>query len=149
MAWGFLNALYFLPLMLFDMNRRNLNVAGEGKLFPTLSEAIQIGITFGLTVIAWIFFRSSSISDAFAYIGRMFRYLYQYSDNTLEYMGSSLWYFIVLLLVVEWLHRDKEYGLQLTTTTVPVSLRWVSYLSIIIITSLFGASQQEFIYFQF
>ena len=119
-AWGFLNALYFLPLMLFDMNRRNLNVAGEGKLFPTLSEAIQIGITFGLTVIAWIFFRSSSISDAFAYIGRMFRYLYQYSDNTLEYMGSSLWYFIVLLLVVEWLHRDKEYGLQLTTTTVPV-----------------------------
>ena len=35
-AWGFLNALYFLPLLLLKRNRSNLETVAAGRLFPSL-----------------------------------------------------------------------------------------------------------------
>lgn len=55
LVWGFLNALYFLPLLLSKKNRihtgniENINPVQALKLIP------QIGLTFLLTCFAWIF----------------------------------------------------------------------------------------------
>ena len=148
-AWGLLNALFILPLMLFNINRRNLDVAGQGSYLPSILETLQILLTFSLTVIAWIYFRAPSITDANHYIMRMVSRIYQYTDTTIEYVYSSLWIFILILLLVEWVHREKEHGLQISKIKVPLGFRWASYFTIIVLISLFGAAQQEFIYFQF
>lgn len=66
--WGGLNALYFLPLLLLKRNRTNLGVVAEGRVLPSLRELFQMGITFLLTVVAWVFFRSDSLNQAFEII---------------------------------------------------------------------------------
>ena len=40
--WGFLNALYFIPVMLLNKNRVNTNNVAEGVLFPTFVELRQM-----------------------------------------------------------------------------------------------------------
>lgn len=69
--WGFLNALYFLPLLLTENNRKNLDVVAPGKNIPSLKEFISIGGTFILTVFAWIFFRAENIEHAFSIISNI------------------------------------------------------------------------------
>lgn len=54
-AWGALNAVYFLPLMISGNNRNNLNIVAKGKTLPTFKELVMILSTFFLTVFAWIF----------------------------------------------------------------------------------------------
>ena len=49
-AWGALNAIYFLPLLLLNKNRSNMDIVAQGKTFPSLREVIGMAVTFGLTV---------------------------------------------------------------------------------------------------
>src|SRR5690606_34552897 len=63
-VWGALNAIYFLPLLLTNNNRNNLEIVAQGKYFPTWKEWLAMCITFGLTVFAWIFFRAENIGHA-------------------------------------------------------------------------------------
>lgn len=67
-VWGGLNALYFLPLLLLKHNRTNLGVVAEGRMLPSLRELFQMGTTFMLTVLTWVFFRSDSLNQAFEII---------------------------------------------------------------------------------
>ncbi|MEL7064432.1 MAG: MBOAT family O-acyltransferase, partial [Bacteroidota bacterium] len=72
-VWGFLNGLYYLPLMLVDRQAANKGkVVAEGKWLPNIREIGQIGVTFFFTIIAWVFFRAESISHAVSYLYRMF-----------------------------------------------------------------------------
>ena len=70
--WGALNAIYFLPLLLTNNNRKNLGVVAEGKLLPSIRELFAMLTTFTLTVFAWIFFRAENIGHAFSYIKEIF-----------------------------------------------------------------------------
>ena len=91
LAWGLINALYFLPLLLTKRNRKNLDVAGGNKFFPSLKEVFQILTTFFITVVAWIFFRAESISHAFDYIAEMFSGLLNIETlfSTMTYISVS------------------------------------------------------------
>jgi D-alanyl-lipoteichoic acid acyltransferase DltB (MBOAT superfamily) len=44
----------------------------KGKYLPTLKEFFDIGLTFGLTVFAWIFFRANNVTHAMSYISGIF-----------------------------------------------------------------------------
>jgi len=74
--WGFLNAVYFLPLFLTGKNRQNLSRLEVGKTREKLVNLLKIFRTFLLTMAAWIFFRSPHISDAFAYIGGVLAWIF-------------------------------------------------------------------------
>src|SRR5690554_7687979 len=54
-VWGALNAIYFLPLLLTNRNRKHLEVVAEGEVLPSIKEFFLMLLTFGLTVFAWIF----------------------------------------------------------------------------------------------
>lgn len=145
-AWGFLNACYFLPLMLLNKNRKNTDIAAEGKLLPNLKELSGILFTFFLTVIAWIFFRAASIHQSFDYLSGIFDIsLFSIPDI----MPFQLFFMIFILLAVEWLQRDKQHALQFGQVSMPKYIRWGIYYTIILTIILFGAKEQEFIYFQF
>jgi len=54
-VWGLLNALYIMPSIIFNTHRNNLDIVARGKYLPSIKETFQIGFTFGLTILAWIF----------------------------------------------------------------------------------------------
>ena len=145
-AWGFLNAVYFLPLMLFKQNRKNLGDAAEGRLLPTFREFIQINVTFLLTTLAWIFFRADSIQHAFSYLGGIF----SMSLFTLpETRPKFLFVLILIFLAVEWLQRSKQHALEFDTIRLPGFARWAIYYLVVIVIFYYGGEKQDFIYFQF
>jgi len=142
--WGFLNALYFLPLLLTNRNRKHLGDISSKGFKTFLINIIQISITFMLTCLAWIFFRADSVTEAFSYIINM-------SDLSfrIEYLGIERYSVEILLLifgfiVVEWFNRFKEE---------PISGRFdivklvVCVLAIFVLGSF--SNPQDFIYFQF
>jgi len=146
LVWGFLNALYFMPLLILGKNRENLNLVAEGRLLPSGKEVLQIVSTFLLTVIAWIFFRADNVGIAYQYL--------------LEIFSSSLFSvpqilpkkFIAILFLfysVEWIQRDKQHPLEFENLRIPRFVRWAIYYIIIGMLYFYSGDPQVFIYFQF
>src|SRR5690606_2759286 len=71
-VWGALNAIYFLPLLLAKKNRSNLDIIGKDGSFFSGNDLLKMGLTFILTVFAWIFFRANNLNHALNYIGGIF-----------------------------------------------------------------------------
>jgi alginate O-acetyltransferase complex protein AlgI len=150
--WGALNALYFLPLLLTENNRNYLGVAAEGKLFPTIKETFFMAGTFGITVLAWIFFRAENLTHALQYLDGMFSaslLSVPDIDGKMEILLRMGW--IVLFMMVEWLGRESKYAIESIGDRFSIGARWVIYLVIILIIYFFGNTELsiEFIYFQF
>lgn len=146
--WGLLNALYFLPVMLMKKNRVNTNDVAEGRLFANFNEIVQIVFTFLLTMIAWVFFRAPSVTDALLYLkGILSKTLFAIPDNFNDWLLTLA--FVAALVVIEWLQRDKEHALELYGSNIPKYLRWGFYTIIFFTIFWYGGSQQDFIYFQF
>ena len=146
-VWGGINALYFLPLMLLKRNRRNLNEVAEGRYLPSAREFVSITITFFLTVIAWIFFRADSVTDAWHYLLGIFHTsLFQLPDLTRHLGITGL--LIIGMLLLEWIHRDKQHALEIAHYR--SGIRWSIYLVVFLVIFIFGTFQENaFIYFQF
>jgi len=154
-AWGFINACYFLPLMLLKRNRQNTNVVAEGKILPSIKDFFQIGCTFFITIVAWIFFRAENISEAIAYLKRMFsvnNFKFDFYEFQSIGSGGTIIYhiaFLIVFVLIEWLQRTKKHGLELNQTKIPRKVRWFFYYLLIFSILGFGGNQQDFIYFQF
>lgn len=149
-AWGALNAIYFLPLLLLKMNRSNLDIVAHGKIFPSVRDAIGIIITFSLTVLAWIFFRSATVSDAFAYIGRIFSSDLLSIPAVISSETVPLMVCLVLFVITEWLQRDKKHALQIDGIFSWRLLRWNIYIVLAFLIYYVGNfGHHAFIYFQF
>ncbi|MCG7859047.1 MBOAT family protein, partial [Flavihumibacter sediminis] len=70
--WGFLHAIYYIPLLLSNNNRSNLEIVAKSRILPSFKEVTQIIGTFALVCFAWIFFRANNIQHAFEYIYGIF-----------------------------------------------------------------------------
>jgi len=153
--WGAINALFILPLIIFGINRNNLDVVAKGKLVPSAKEFLSIGVTFFITTVAWIFFRADSVAVAYHYLKSMLSTSIMV-PNILDLKkisnGADIVYvviLVVLMLVVEWFQREKQHGLELEGAKQGRAVRWFSYYGIVFLIIWFGGSQQDFIYFQF
>lgn len=145
-AWGTINAIYFLPLLLTNSNRRNLEIVAKGKLFPSLPELLMIGITFGLTVFAWIFFRAENIEHAFLYISEMISYSAFAKPEVFPITVLAL---LAGFVAIEWLGRGGQYAIEQIGTKFNRPIRFAFYYAIIFVIFWFGGKEQQFIYFQF
>ncbi len=149
-AWGALNAIYFLPLLLTNNNRSNLRIVAEGKSLPSPKELMLILCTFGLTAFAWIFFRAENMGHAFSYITKIFSAsLFELPE--FREMKSAL---VTILLtctfvVVEWTGRNKQYAIADLGLKWKSPVRYAMYYAIIMAIFWFGGKEQQFIYFQF
>ncbi len=155
-AWGAYHALLFLPLILLGQNRKYTNQVAEGRLLPTFRESFQILLTFMLAVFGWIIFRAETITQAWEYVCGMMQfgtlrasYRFFLPDENLVWPTNL---FIIIMLVCEWLSRDKEHTLQniqniriFNSRMVRVILYGVFFF---VILALRGGAV-DFIYFQF
>lgn len=145
-AWGAYHAFLFLPLILMGKNRKYRDNVAEGCILPNLKELGQMLLTFFLVVIGWIIFRAESIGQAWAFIGQMCTSSILSVPDAPGVTGFSV--AIVLMLVVEWVQRDKPHALDLTNIQSCV-LRYVIYVFILFLTFSLGGRAENFIYFQF
>jgi len=146
-AWGALNAIYFLPLLLANKNRNNLDVVAKGKVFPSLREASSILFTFCLTLIAWIFFRAKNISHALSYLfGILSAALFKAPDVMPKGKIIAL---LVLFFVIEWLGREEQFAIATLGVRWKRPLRYAMYYTLLVITVYYSGRAEEFIYFQF
>ena len=145
-AWGAVNALYFLPLLLANKNRTHLEIIGQGKYFPTFKEFTSMVLTFGLTTLAWIFFRAENITHAFDYLKEIFS---GSLFSKFEIFPIKILGLIFIFLIIEWLGRESEYALEKIGLKWKPRYRYLMYYTIILSILVFGAKEQEFIYFQF
>ncbi len=145
--WGALNAIYFLPLLLSNKNRNNLETVAQGKYLPTPKELLNMVITFGLTVFAWIFFRANNLEHALSYISEIFSSSL-FTTPTARPNGS-LFILAFVFLIIEWSGRENQYALANLGVRWPKAIRWVTYHAIALTIFYFAGTKQQFIYFQF
>ena len=146
--WGFLNALYFIPLLISNKNRENIDIVAKDKMFPSFKELVQIISTFSLTVIAWIFFRSESLGQAFLIISKIFSPTLFICPSITNQMIINT-FLLLIFISIEWIGRDGEYALQRLFLKNKIYLRWMMYFILMFLILIFSDNQQEFIYFQF
>jgi D-alanyl-lipoteichoic acid acyltransferase DltB (MBOAT superfamily) len=150
-VWGVYHAVIFLPLILLGTNRKHTNSIANGKILPDMKELIQMGFTFLLVIIGWIFFRAENIAHAWSYISEMF----SSSLYTIPHLliKKTTLIFILLLVIMEWCNRNKEFGFQIKPDTNTLfkykCFRWSVYIILIFCIVAFRGNQAEFIYFQF
>lgn len=150
--WGALNALYFLPLLLADRNRRNIDTVAQDGWLPSMRDLGAMLATFGLTVLAWIFFRATSVSQAINYIAE----ICSSTLFTIPKLPNMQRLVILLLLlmffqIAEWLGRNDEYAIGSVRFWKFRFWRWSLYVCIVLLIYFFGNFNEniEFIYFQF
>ena len=145
-AWGAYHAILFLPLILTGKNRKYTNQVAEGRWLPSLKEVGQMLLTFFLAVIGWIIFRAESIGQTWEYLcGICNRSLFTFPAAK---GYTALGFNILLLIVVEWIQRDKPFILDLSSIKKSY-LRWSIYLALLFVLFAFGGHATNFIYFQF
>lgn len=145
-VWGALNACFFIPLFLQSRNRVNTDIVAENRVLPTFSEFLSMGLTFAITVFLWVFFRAESLSHAMEYFTRIAT---QWNFMHNFYLPKMPFVSIGVLVLVEWIHRRCDHGLQLNTRHMPRPVRWVVYYILIGIILAMNSPENEFIYFQF
>jgi alginate O-acetyltransferase complex protein AlgI len=144
--WGALNACYFLPLMLFKRNRKNLAIVAMGNLLPTFRDAFNICLTFILTCFAWVFFRANNVEHALSYLKGIFSNSFFTQP---EVFPKQILFITFLFLLTEWIQRSKYHALELDGILKPKFIRWSVYYILVFLLFWYSGEQQEFIYFQF
>ncbi|KGO97197.1 MBOAT family O-acyltransferase [Flavobacterium enshiense] len=145
-VWGLLNAVYFLPLLLTDRNRINMEIVAKGQILPSFREFLSMLTTFFLAVIAWVFFRSETVGQAIIYLKRMFSLNFSGGVQylSIERYSVELLFLVLFFMFFEWISREKEHPFF-------GKLKWVKLVIVIVALVAFGVYSQssDFIYFQF
>jgi len=152
--FGFLHGCYFIPLILNGTINKRKKPA-KNKFLPGFKELSNMIGTFLLVTLTFVLFRSYTIGDAVDY----YKSLFAKTIVSKPVFGKaiSLWvllFFSIVLLVTEWIQRDKEHALQfkngeLSRPLLSKSLRWMAYVFILYTILIFKSGQQNFIYFNF
>lgn len=144
-AWGLINAIYFLPLLLLNRNRKNVDDFSLGFNFSSVRILFNIVTTFCLSTLAWIFFRSKTIHEAIAYIQRMFsNFNFKEEYLAIERYNHNLITLLLIFIVVEWFSRTKVEPISGKYSWLKMSLCLAAILALGVFSD-----YKEFIYFQF
>jgi D-alanyl-lipoteichoic acid acyltransferase DltB (MBOAT superfamily) len=149
--WGALNAIYFLPLLMTQNNRNNMETVAKGNFLPSLKELFFMTLTFILTVFAWIFFRAVNLDHAFSYISEILSSSLFTVPNFPE-MRKALVTVVLLFVfvIIEWQGREGQFALNQIDLRLNKPFRWVLYFIIIFTIGMYMQSTETpFIYFQF
>ena len=140
-VWGFLHSLFYLPEVLLG----DRVPKPESKLMRTLLLLVKGTVTFFAVCVAWVFFRSDSVSHAFTILERIGSLTTSTVPFVLPKEAIAL---TGTLLIWEWFFRDKQFALDVAAW--PRPLRWLTYYGVILVIVFFGTfSNEPFIYFQF
>lgn len=153
-AWGFIHACGFLPLLLLNRNRKYVtDVVAKGRTLPNLKELWQMSTTFAFVTFAWIFFRIDD--DILASLGYIKHIGLSIVDNPGQFLmlpeGKMAIIYIIPLVLGDWYLRMNERILSVPNNKfVRISIYcFLGTLILIQLLTYFNAKPSSFIYFQF
>lgn len=149
--FGIYHGLLFVPLILSGAFMKKDKLRTNRIGLPVLKDFFRVLLTFILVLIGWIIARSSSVGMAWKYVcgicnGSLF---------TIPMLMSRAYYIpkvvpAFIMIVVEWLQKEKEHGLKLGFDTRFTWLRFLLYFVILLLTWIYSEpGETTFIYFQF
>ena len=139
--WGFLHALFFMPIILlrdrFPKENFSMNIKRFSFIFAN----------FGLVCLAWVFFRAENIQDAFLYLRQIFTLtggqntFMKTNTYLLMTIITGVGILVLLALELRTLRRRKD----------EIQFSSIGLMTIVLLILFFGAfkNQADFIYFQF
>jgi D-alanyl-lipoteichoic acid acyltransferase DltB (MBOAT superfamily) len=141
-VWGGIHGSV-LVLEKFFYSKKNSNL---------LKKALSLLVTQSIVVLAWIFFRAASISDAFHFIAGIFSF--NFFPLSINYLFDSIdlliWFGTIGLLFFTELSMGKERNIEQFMGSKSTLLRYTYYCLMPCLILWFGTfSETEFIYFQF
>ncbi len=150
-VWGGLNAIYFLPLLLTNRNKKHINLASENRFLPSISDLYKMAFTFFIVVISWIFFRAENMNHAMNYLAEIFSMSLFEVPNIVDKRGVVLIFALILFMfIVEWIGRKHLHALVFIEQISKRSFRWSIYAFIIFLMGMYMHTEEmPFIYFQF
>ena len=148
-AWGFIHACGFLPLLLLNRNRKHVtDVVAQDRKFPNLKELWKMSTTFAFVTFAWIFFRADGMQIALGYVKQIGVSFYNNPTMILHPYFILKWkmafVYIIPLVLGDWYLRRDERGYQYNQ----IIGIFLAFLSILWLIKSIG-NNTSFIYFQF
>lgn len=141
--WGLIHALLFVPLLIMNKNRNNLNSTKY-----TYSDFPKIFITFITVCIAWVFFRSDTLLESFGYLHCMFNIKsfsvhYFFKNSKFILLTIITFLSIFTLLMVEYrMFREEDKMIYFSKKLIFVIVSMILFMGVY-------RNQLTFIYFQF
>lgn len=148
LTWGFIHACGFLPLLIFNRNRKYVtDVVAQYKNVPRLKELGQIILTFIFVTVAWIFFRAEDMSGAIGYINQICLSVYNDPSQFLKLpTGKSTLIIILPLILGDWYLRRNDRNLKVPYNRI---IRFFIYIILSLSIFIRFGTATKFIYFQF
>jgi D-alanyl-lipoteichoic acid acyltransferase DltB (MBOAT superfamily) len=148
--FGLVHGLYFIPLILSgSLNKKKATL--NDKLIPSFKEFIAIISTFTIVTFTAVLFKAETLGIAVIYYKSMFtESLFSIpSIASGNLMLIITLFFIFVLIIVEWIGRNQEYGIHSILLNRPRFYRWSFYYFLIISIFIFGVVSQKYVYFKF
>lgn len=152
-VWGALHGAYLIFSVILEKNKTKINRRLKLNKYTHFFKIINILITFHLVLVAWIFFRANSLSDAFYILKRLF------IERSYDTIGVSVKNFSVFNLIVAFCsifileiyhffeRKQNVYDLLKNKKRF---IRWsIYYFLVFAILILGNFNAEKFIYFQF
>lgn len=146
LLFGFYHGLLYVPLILSGAMFKKNKIKTTFWGLPAWPCAGKMIVTMLLAAFGLVIFRASGIPQAFDRIHTIF------SSSFFSFpfiAGKQALLFVVIMLIIEWFSRDREFGLQLVEKIRFRSLRWLVYFVFLFVIMNYSGNQTAFIYFQF
>ena len=155
-VWGALHGAYLVTALITQPLRDRLwdklaIMSGQSTSVTRVRNALSLLITFHLVLLAWVFFRASSVSDAVQILSGMLSPGGTLSSIAVPGFGpKELLLSVFVIVLLEFGHLVERNDQLLQAVTRSRWRRWSVYYGIFAAILLLGQfGDQQFIYFQF
>jgi alginate O-acetyltransferase complex protein AlgI len=146
-VWGALHGIYLVSAIVFQPITQRLHQSIQPKWFWNVW---NLGSTYVLVLIAWVFFRADNVMDAFMIVGEMFQFsgsLFFKGDFQIHLVYS--FFAVAVLMLVEFKQEYLKEQFNWDQHRFPL-VRELVYAGLAVLILLLGVFDGgQFIYFQF
>ncbi|MFH1642599.1 MAG: MBOAT family O-acyltransferase [Nanoarchaeota archaeon] len=150
--WGALHGFYLISEIITKPLKNKLLKITKLVMFPKIIRLLEIGFTFTLVNIGWIFFRANNVSDAFYILTNIFTgFSLNISGINIGVSWVELWSAFGVIGFMVFVHIIQEHrSVRQFLDNKPLLLRWSIYMLLLWMILFLGIfTEQQFIYFQF
>ncbi|MCA6073420.1 MBOAT family O-acyltransferase [Fulvivirga sedimenti] len=144
--WGLIHALLFMPGLLLRVRMFKSSIFRAPTSEHWFLKTSSVIITFAIVCIAWIFFRASSISEAWTYLSNI---PINWKTNSISGIPGYISGIIILFILTEFISRRQRYPVFYSMPNQWGRSLAYSVTVIFILVALYLNDEQTFIYFQF
>lgn len=137
--WGFLNGMFFLPLLI----QKSPKKYKHEPICGNLKTILKMTLTFSMVSFSWICFRSPNVPSFIFYIKEVLTQGLLGNLGDIPRLGCI---FLVCILVLEWCKRNDEYAFQKLFVFKNSFMRILFYAILFIITYCYRGDATTFIY---